>query len=242
MTAPTTLDDVPTYVDEHGVEMLRPETEPVPEHALHAEIVDLLYAGLRAHFAGRDDVAVHERLAWYPEQSNTRIRLDPDVMVVIGRPQLLRKSFKAWAEEDAVPTVLVEVVSEEDTDRSCRERLGRAHHYGVPEIVLIHPFAPGGCYVQHLVADEEAYRTRATSTSPDAPIEIPTLGIRLAGGDRLVAEDEFGPWHDTASLAELARRHAEQVRRQTEEARRQTERADRLAEALRAAGIDPDSI
>ena len=110
--------------------------------------------------------------------------------------------------------------------------------------------------MQHLVADEDAYRTRATSTSPGAPIEVPTLGIRLAGGDRLVAEDDFGPWHDTASLAELARGQAEQVRRQTEEARRQTERANRLAEearrqteranrlaeALRAAGIDPDSI
>ena len=235
MTPPTTLDDVATYVDEHGVEMLRPETEPVPEHALHAEIVDLLYAGLRAHFADRTDVAVHERLAWFPEQSNTRIRLDPDVMVVIGRPQLMRKSFKAWAEDGAVPTVLVEVVSEEDTDRSYRERLGRAHRYGVPEVVLIHPFAPGGCYVQHLLAEEEGYRTRATSTSPDAPVEVPTLGIRLAGGDRLVAEDEYGPWQDTASLAE-------HVRRQTEEARRQGERADRLAEALRAAGIDPDSI
>ena len=66
-------------------------------------------------------------------------------------------------------------------------------------------------------------------------MEVPTLGIRLAGGDRLVAEDEYGPWQDTASLAE-------HVRRQTEEARRQGERADRLAEALRAAGIDPDSI
>ena len=127
------------------------------------------------------------------------------------------------------------VVSEEDTDRNYRERLGRAHRYGVPEVVLIHPFAPGGCYVQHLLAEEEGYRTRATSTSPDAPVEVPTLGIRLAGGDRLVAEDEYGPWQDTASLAE-------HVRRQTEEARRQGERADRLAEALRAAGIDPDSI
>ena len=243
MTSVDTLQDVTPRTDEHGVLLLRPETEPVPEHAEHARIVDMIFAGLAARFRGRDDVAVHERLAWFPDRDDTRIRLDPDVMVVFGRPPAMRKSFKAWAEDGAAPTILIEVWSEDDTEARYRERLQRASTHGVEEVVLVHPFAPGGCRVTHLLADGEGdVRTVATSASADVPITIDRLGITMIGGPTFVVSDEHGPWADTAELAEAAQRSAAEARANAAEATAERARAERLAQALRDAGIDPDQL
>lgn len=88
MARPHTLPAVtaPT-VDEHGVLLLAPEFETVSEHSRHAQEVNRVVTGLRARYAGRDDVAVHDRLAWFPDRDDTSIRLDPDVMDVFGRPK-----------------------------------------------------------------------------------------------------------------------------------------------------------
>jgi Uma2 family endonuclease len=104
---------VPPDLGVDDVVLLVPEEETVPEHDLHRLLVDQLAAGVRAWFAGHDDVAVHSRLAWFPDRSDTRVRLDPDVMVVHGRPQGERKSFKSWVEGGAVPQVILEVRSED---------------------------------------------------------------------------------------------------------------------------------
>lgn len=82
-------------VDEYGVLLLRPEEEPVPEDSEHERLVDLLYAGLLAHFDGIEQVSVHCRLAWLPDREDTKIGLDPVVMVVFGRPQKRRRSYRA---------------------------------------------------------------------------------------------------------------------------------------------------
>lgn len=93
----TTLKDMQQPDGE--VVLLAPEEEMVPESGLHEATVDLLRDGLMARFAGRADVAVFCRLAWFPDVTDTRIRLDPYIMVVFGRPPGHRKSYRMWDEE-----------------------------------------------------------------------------------------------------------------------------------------------
>lgn len=245
MTMPT-LAQVEAIDD---VVLLAPEFELVPEDSEHARLVDLLYAGLAARFADVPDVAVHVRLGWFPDREDTRVRLDPDVMVAFGRPQRHRRSFRTWAEDGAVPTVVLEVVSGDDTDLQYEQRLARMRRYGVAEVVLVSPFAPGGVRVEHLLPDAASptrYRTVAVSADATHPIPIDRLGIELAGGDDLVVrEDEHEAWPDTPTAFARARRaDAEAARADAEAARADGEaaRAARLADAVRAAGIDPDAV
>ncbi|HVM13054.1 MAG TPA: Uma2 family endonuclease [Egibacteraceae bacterium] len=235
------------------VELLAPEEEMVPEHDLHRVLVDLIAAGLVARFADRDDVAVFARLGWFPDRDDTRIRLDPDVMVVRGRPPGHRKSYRSWQEGHVPPAVLIEVWSDDDTDADYRRRLERAHQYGVQEVVIVDPFAPGGVRVEHLVAETDRFRSVASSTGPDRPVVLDSLGISMAGGDELAVIEEGRRWPTTADAFRLARSEAERADRETaraeqeaaraeqEAARAQQERrrADALAERLRQAGIDP---
>lgn len=200
----------------------------MPESGVHRGLVDMLAAWLEARFADHGDVAVFARLAWFPQLGDTSVRLDPDVMVVFGRPPGPRRSYKAWAEEDVVPAVLLEVWSEDDTEAGYARRLSRARRYGVPEVVVIHPFAPGGVRVDHLRADPstaDPFRTVASSFDPEHEVHVTTLGIHLAGGDELRVRDDAGVWQPTANTVLQLR--AERAR------------ADRLAARLRAAGLDP---
>lgn len=217
-------------VTDEPVVLLAPEEESVPEHAVHEDYVDLVRAGLAARFAGRDDVAVHARLAWFPDRGDTRIRLDPDVFVAFGRPFAPRSSWRTWDEGGVVPTVVVEVWSEHDTDAQYRRRLERARRYGVAEVVVVAPFAPGGVRVEHLLpdpTDPTRWRTAAVSVDPDLPVRVDRLGITLAGGSELVVADEDGTRWPSTVEAFLGYRRA-------------TAGAERLAVRLRAAGLDPD--
>lgn len=247
---------------EDDVELLAPEEEMLPEHDLHRVLVDLIAAGLVARFADAGDVAVFARLAWFPDRSDTRIRLDPDVMVVRGRPPGPRKSYKAWQEDGVPPAVIIEVWSDDDTDADYRRRLSRAHRYGVSEVVIVDPFAAGGARIEHLRSDGERFRSVAMSASPDRLVILDSLGISMAGGDELAVIEDGSRWPTTAEAfrqardereraeresvradREAARAEQEAARAEQETARAEHEaaRADRLAERLRAAGIDPDA-
>lgn len=229
----STLSDM-TTVDEYGVAMLRAETEPVPESEEHARIVDLLFAGLAARF-GTGDIVVTERMAWFPDAEDTAIRLDPDLMVIFGRPKQQRVSYKAWAEEGVAPAVIIEVKSPTDTSHDYDRRLGRAVQHGVTEVLLIDPFAPG-VVVSHLrVEPSVGLRTVAVSASARSPLTVESLGITLTGGDDLVVSDEHGVWLDTVEQVQSSRSA-------TARAEQESARAERLAEALRQAGIDPGDV
>ncbi len=217
---------------EDDVVLLAPEEETVPEHDVHRVMVDLLAAGLVARFAGAQDVAVFSRLAWFPDRSNTRIRLDPDVMVVRGRPPGPRKSFKDWMEDGVVPSVVVEVWSDEDTDADYRRRLGRMHTYGVPEVVIVDPFAPGGVRVEHLRLHGDGYRVVGSSSSSDRPLVIESLGVTLAGGPELEVREDGRRWPTTAEAFRMAWVEADRADAEARRADVEAGRAD--AEGRRA--------
>ncbi|CAN5222641.1 hypothetical protein BH23ACT9_BH23ACT9_26860 [soil metagenome] len=221
------------YRDDHGVLMLRPETEPVPESDAHVRLVDLLHAGFAWRHRDDEDVTVHCRLAWFPDEADTTRRLDPDVMVVHGRPKQQRTSYRAWAEAHVVPSLIIEVASSNDTESRYRQRLDQMFDDGVAEVVLVQPYAPGGVQVIGYVADPTVpagYRVRGFSAGVDATVEVDD-GVVLCGGADLQVHDEHGSWLDVPGIREAAAR-----------AEAESARADRLAAALTAAGIDPDAV
>lgn len=249
-------------VDDDAV-LLAPEEEAVPEHDVHRILVDLLAAGLARRFATDPEVTVFSRLGWFPDREDTRIRLDPDVMVVRGRLSGYRKSLKVWIEGGVAPALIIEVWSEADTDVGYHARLARMRKYGVDEVVIVDPFALGGVRVEHLAVDPEDpahFRAVATSVRDDQPITIASLGIAMAGGRELYVEDDGERWLTTAEAAQRARdetrranrealralqaaqraeQEAERATQEAERATQESERADRLAAQLRAAGIEP---
>jgi Uma2 family endonuclease len=258
-----------SQLDLDDVELLAPEEETVPEHDLHRVLVDLLAAGLVDRFADDPRVAVFSRLAWFPDRDDTSVRLDPDVMVVFGRPPGPRKSYRAWMEEDVQPAVLIEVWSEQDTNEDYRRRLQRARDHGVDEVVIIDPFAVGGVRIEHLRGLGDRWRSVATTARPDQLVIVDSLGVAFAGGDDLQVIADGERWPTTAEAFRLARtereradreaaradaeaeraaqeaeRAAQEAERAAQEAERaaaEHERAERLAAQLRAAGIDPEA-
>lgn len=224
------VDPMATSLDvDDDVELLAPEVEPMPEEHLHRVLVDQMAAGLSARFAAADDVAVFARLAWFPDRDKPALRLDPDVMVVFGRPPGQRRSFKAWVEGGAVPAVIIEVRSQEDSDLDYHRRLGRAYQYGVPEVVVVNPHALGGAEVRHLRAGVEGYQIAGLSTDAGEWVPLESLGIRMAGGDSLHVREGDREWPTTAGA--FQRMWAEMARADREAARTQAEavRADRQA-------------
>jgi Uma2 family endonuclease len=222
------------------VELLVPEEETVPESDLHRIQVDLLLAGLSARFADAPDVAVFGRLAWFPDASDTSIRLDPDVMIVRGRPPGHRRSYKAWMEQGVQPAVLVEVWSEDDTDADYRRRLERARTYGVQEVVLVSPYGAGGVRVEHLLPDPDdpaRFRTEATSSRGDQFVAVPSLGIEIAGGVELVVVEDGRRWPTTGEA--FRRLWAAEARADEAEARAAEADARAAAAEARAARSPP---
>lgn len=238
------------------VVLLAPEHEMVPEHSVHNEVVSLLYAGLRAAFSGRDDVAVHARLGWFPDRHDTRIRLDPDVAVTFGRPFEYRSSWRTWDEHGAVPQVILEVWSDDESSADYRDRMECFHRYGTAEVVFVDPFAVGGVRVERLVRAERGWETAAVSASSSRVVRVARLGIDLAGGGDLVVRDHRGVWPTVAqafaragsaagrACIETARAGTEAARADAAAARADAAaaRAERLATKLRALGVDPDDV
>lgn len=224
----STVRQVATQTEVDDVVLLAPEEETVPEHDVHRVLVDLLAAGLVARFARADDVAVFSRLAWFPDRSDTRIRLDPDVMVIRGRPPGPRKSYKDWMEGGVVPAVVIEVWSDTDTDTDAdyRRRLERMRTYGVGEVIIVDPFAPGGVRVEHLREHGGGYRVVGSSSAPDRPLVVESLGVTFAGGPELEVREDGRRWQTTAEAFRTAWAEADRADAEALRADAQSRRAD----------------
>jgi hypothetical protein len=112
---------------------------------------------------------------WYWEQGNPRARCAPDVMVVRGVENRLRRSFRSWQENNAVPCVVFEISSEETWRNDLNDKPDLYARLGVREYFL---FDPEGLY-----------------------LEPPLRGFRL-DGDRMV---ELQPEEDGSFLCQELR-------------------------------------
>ncbi len=112
-------------------------------------------------------------LLWYPvktEKSQT-----PDAMVVLGRPEGDRGSYKQWEEDNIAPQVVFEILSPSNTATEMLAKQAFYGKYGVLEMFFYDPSAYEFWGLVRSAPDQDF--------KPVVPINFPwvspTLGIRF---------------------------------------------------------------
>ena len=206
-----------------------------------AQLAAILYGigALRVYYRDREDVYVSGDLLMYYEEGNPRVSVAPDVFVVLGVEDRVRRHYLVW-EEGKAPDFVLEVASKS----TWREDLGRKREIyarlGVREYWQYDPtgeyFSPvlqglrlaGGDHVRQLAV-----------ASPDGALTLQseTLGLKLRaqGGEMRFRDPATGQTLLSHSEADATRREAES------RADAAADRAERAAAARRAADMRADT-
>jgi Uma2 family endonuclease len=170
----------------------------------------------------KDQVAfVVGDLLWYPVQVDIppAPAQAPDVMVVLGRPEGDRGSYKQWEEDNIAPQVVFEILS---PSNSAREMLAKQSFYkehGVLEMFFYDPDSHDFWGLVRSRADQDF----SPITAINFPWFSPILGIRfeLAEEGLMVFYPDGEPFKDSGEFIE---------------------ERDRAFAKLRELGIDPNQI
>ena len=182
------------------------------------------------------DVFVAGDLLWYPVEGNNKIRMAPDVMVVFGRPQGDRGSYRQWVEGGMAPQVVFEILSPGNRPAAMGLKLRFYKRYGVEEYYVYDPDR-GEFYVW--LREGESFRKVRNPRQWVSPKTA--LRFELVDGDLRIYGPDGRRFLTPLEIAEQ-RDLAERQRRDAEEARDQAKRrAEQFAARLRALGVDPES-
>lgn len=219
----------------------------------HKLQMDLLTLPLNKWFAGRDAFAGGNMFLYYSlAQIKNRDFKGPDVFVVLDVPWRERKSWVVW-EEGKAPDVIIELLSDSTKKIDKNEKkLIYQNQIRIPEYYWYDPFNAEDFAGFVLQGSEYV----ALPFDGDNNLTSPSLGLKLVRwqgsfnrveaiwlrwanktGELLPTEEE---------IARQAQQEAQQAQQQAQQAQQQAQqerqRAELLAERLRQAGIDPDSV
>src|SRR5262245_12758341 len=113
--------------------------EPMSDNTLQFQWIVTIKENLSALFANRPDVFVAGDLLWYPVEGDPKTRTAPDAMVVFGRPQGYRGSYKQWEEGGIAPQVVFEVLSPGNRTRKMLDKFKFYERFGVLEYYIYDP-------------------------------------------------------------------------------------------------------
>ena len=182
-----------------------------------------LQGGIDALFKDDPDVFVAANLLWYPVEGNNKLRMAPNVMVVLGRPKEKRGSYLQWEEYNIPPQVAFDIFSPGNTVIEMLRNQEFYGRYGVEEYYI---YDPDKRELVVLLRMDNLFRV----IEPINGWVSPRLAVRFEiteSGLELYRPD--GRKFSTYLQLETQRQQAE-------------ERANRLAEKLRELGIDPDAM
>ncbi len=222
--------------------------KPMAETGIHVLVMVALIGTLREYFRHRSDVYTIGNIFLYYEEGQPKSRRSPDVMVVKGvDASYHRRSFKTWVER-AVPSVVIEITSDETADEDMGPKRELYERLGVREYFLFDPLH------DYLERPLMAYRLIGNQYEPLPPAEdggvlSAELGLRLVPegenltlidfrtGERLPSLPELNQTlrdvREQAGQAEQRAGQAEQRAGQAEQRAGQAEqRAAQLAEEL----------
>ncbi len=167
-------------------------------------------------------------LFWYPVEGRPDIVVAPDVLVALGRPKGMRRSYKQWVEGGIAPQVVFEVLSPNNTLREMMHKAAFYLSHGVREFYVIDPDAEVG-WAEILGDDEVQIHVRSLDgwTSPLLGIQFRRTEAGLEIADR-----EGRPFEDTATLRQRAEAEAQRAEAEAQRAEAEAQRAE--AEAQRA--------
>lgn len=127
-----------------GEEIFYPESdgEPMAETDIHANLLMDLRKALDIFFAAREDVYVSGNIIFYYAEGDPTKVISPDVMVCFGIPRGERTSYKIWAENDVVPSVVIELSSRGTWSKDLDEKYFLYERLGVKEYYIFNPLYP----------------------------------------------------------------------------------------------------
>jgi len=123
------------------VEIIYPDSDgkPMADNTKQFECITKIKGNLDILFADNKDVFVAGDLLWYPVEGEPKIRIAPDVMVAIGRPQGHRGSYQQWKEGNIPPKVVFEILSPGNRYSEMLQKLEFYQKYGVEEYYVYDP-------------------------------------------------------------------------------------------------------
>ena len=219
-------------------EVVYPESDgqPIGENTIQFHWIVLIKQGLESVFRNRDDVFVAGDLFWYPVEGNPKIRVAPDAMVVLGRPQGHRRSYLQWREEGIAPQVVFEVQSPGNRTWELEQKLLFYESYGVQEYYLYDPEF-------NELSGWQRQGSELVAIAPMDGWKSPLLGIRfdMSGAElRIVRPDgqDFVSYAELEEQRDQIAQERDQIAQDRDLARQEVER---LTTKLRELGVDPES-
>jgi Uma2 family endonuclease len=241
------------------------DSHPMSDNTLQFKWIVVIEENLEALCAFDPYVFVAGDLLWYPVQGHLEIRTAPDAMVVFGRPNGRRGSYKQWEQANIPPQVVFEVLSPGNRQPELDAEFEFYDRHGVLEYYTYDP-DDGSLAGWVRTAD------RLQATGRMDGIVSPRLRIRFEPGpgpDNLVISradrQRFLTFTKIRTLWETEKQQVQAERQQAREAReradaeqrraaeqrqfaaqqrqfaaQQRQRALRLAAKLRELGIEPD--
>ncbi|NET37925.1 MAG: Uma2 family endonuclease [Cyanothece sp. SIO1E1] len=197
--------------------------QPMADNTIQFRWITTIEGNLKAIFANDPNVFIAGDLFWYPVEGKPTIKMAPDVMVALGRPQSDRRSYKQWQENNIAPQVVFEIRSTCNTTKEMAKKLEFYDNHKVEEYYLYDP------------DDEELVGwlrkgERLAVIDEMHDFTSPRLKIRF--------ETEPGPlkiYRPDGSIFE--------TRQELENrANKAEDRASKLAKKLKELGIDPASV
>jgi Uma2 family endonuclease len=217
-------------------QLLYPDSDgkPMADNTMQYRWIVRLVANIKHLFKGQT-VFVAGDLLWYPEQvlALPVPAQAPDVMVVLGRPDGDRGSYKQWEEDNIAPQVVFEILS---PSNSAREMLNKQLFYRKHGVLEMFFYDPDSYDFWGLVRPDQSHDFSPV-TALNFPWTSPTLGVQFEMfADGLAVFYSNGePFKDPDVLFE------ERDRAQQELNQAQRER-DRAFAKLRELGIDPTEL
>ena len=123
-------------------EIIYPESDglPLAKNTIQFRFITTIVGGIAGIYKEQPNVFIAGDLFWYAKEKQPWVKQAPDVMVVFGRPQGDRGSYKQWEEQNIPPQVVFEIASPSNTITELEViKLEFYSEYGVEEYYVYYP-------------------------------------------------------------------------------------------------------
>lgn len=200
--------------------------KPMADNTLQYRWIVRLVTNLKKLLRGQTALVAGD-LLWYPVPNKAPVPAQaPDAMVVLGRPDGDRGSYKQWEEDNIAPQVVFEILSPSNTAREMLAKQAFYGKYGVLEMFFYDPDSHDFWGLVRSAPDEDL----TPIISMDFPWTSPTLGIRFE-----LFEDGLEIFHPNGERFKDPSEFIEE-RDQAQQER------DRAFAKLRELGVDPTDL
>jgi Uma2 family endonuclease len=190
----------------------------------HLSVIMTTLEMLQSHLKGQQVTVLAAQFLYYVQEF-PRLRVAPDVMVIVGVEPFERDDYKIW-EEGRVPSVIFEITSSGTRSEDDVEKKHLYESLGVKEYWQFDPngeWIPEKLRGYRLLGDEEPVYVLITNDCSEV------LQLHLMVEDKIIA---FHRLDDVVNLSPLAELNIA-LEQQIKQTQAETQRADREAQRTR---------